>query len=89
MLVEYSQDRTKVVYVIVQGLAVDQDVVEENQYKTTKEWPEYIVHKTLEGRRSVGETKWHNEEFIVALVRAKRSLRDVLGFHSDLVITRT
>jgi hypothetical protein len=45
-------------------LAINQNIIKENEYKMTKKRLKYIVHESLEGGPRVIETERHDEELI-------------------------
>jgi len=68
-------------------LTVNQDIVEENQYKAASERFQDGVHQGLESRRGIREDKRHNQEFKQALMRLECSFVNVRRAHTYLVIT--
>lgn len=62
-------------------------VIEINKDELTNELVQYVLHQSLEGGRHVREAKQHDQELKVAPVRAKRRLMNVVGVHSDLVVS--
>lgn len=48
-----------------------------------------MVHAGLEGSRSVGQPKWHDQELKVPILAPKCCLRDILIPHPNLVVPRT
>jgi len=53
-----------------------------------EEGPKNIVHQRLKGGRRIAQTKGHDQELEVPVVRAERRLVDVLGVHAHLVVAR-
>jgi hypothetical protein len=47
---------------------------------------QHVIHHGLEGRRSVDQVKWYDQELKVVVVGTKRRLRDVDVMHADLVV---
>lgn len=73
--------------VIVEGCAVDQNVVEEDGCKLPQEWAEQGVHGYLERRWCVAKPKRHHPVLVVTVVSAKGCLRDIFFSHQYLVKT--
>ena len=67
-------------------MAINKDIVEENQHKLMKIIQENIIQKALEGGGSIGETKAHYQKFVVAVVCSKGDFRYFLFAHSYLMI---
>jgi len=77
-----------VAQVLGPGVAVDEDVVEENKDKATQERAQHLIHESLEHRRCIGQPDWHDQELVEALMHAERGLVDVLQVHEHLVIPK-
>lgn len=54
-----------------------------------KEGLQEVIHGGLECGWGVAEPKWHDFEFIMVLMRAKHSLRDISFCHSYLMESLT
>ena len=72
--------------VLLQRLAVDEDVVEEDEHEVVEERAEGLVHQVHEGGGRVGQPERQHEELEVPVARAERGLRHVLGVDADLVV---
>ena len=70
-------------------VAVDEDVVEENQNKAAEEGPEYLVHKRLECRRCVRQAERHHQELVESFMGAERRLMHIIWVHPHLMIAGT
>lgn len=68
--------------------AVDEDIVEEDEYEPVKKRPQDGVHQGLERGRCVGQAKRHDQEFKQALMGVERHFVDVVVEHEDLVVAR-
>jgi hypothetical protein len=55
----------------------------------TEERTKDMIHETLKSGGGITETKEHDQELIVALMREKCCLGDVFLFHTYLVVART
>src|SRR3954470_22753323 len=66
-----------------------QEVVDVYDDELVKEWSEDILHDRHESGRGVGESEWHNPEFVVAISRAESSFLYVVRVDADLVIPRS
>lgn len=54
----------------------------------SKIWLQYFIHEASEGGRSITKSKWHNQKLVVAFVCMEGGFRNVLLFHSDLMVAR-
>ena len=54
----------------------------------TKKGVEDMVHEALKGGGGITQPKGHDQKLIVAIMSAKVHLRNVILFHTDLVIAR-
>ena len=68
------------------GATIDENVIEEDQDKLSEIWFEDVIHKTLESRRGIAETKWHDQELIMAFMSSESRLGNVDLLHANLVI---
>ena len=75
--------------VILQGLRVDEYVVQEDQYEIIQVRTKCLMHQMHERAGCVGETEWEYHEFEVTVTRTKGGLRFVAGSDTNLVIART
>jgi hypothetical protein len=50
---------------------------------------EDMIHEALESGGRITQAKVHDQELILALMSLKCSLRDVILFHTYLVVSRT
>lgn len=74
------------VAVLLQTLAIDQDIVEENKHEPPQIWFENLIYESSKYRGSIHETEWHNKILVVIFMRLKRGLCNVLCSNSHLVI---
>ena len=70
------------------GEVVDENVVKENEDKFFEIWFEQVIHEALKSGWGITETKWHDQEFIMAFMSSESSLVNVYFFHAYLVIAR-
>ena len=68
------------------GATIDENVIEEDQDKFSEIWFEDVIHKTLESRRGIAETKWHDQELIMAFMSSESRLGNVDFLHANLVV---
>ena len=87
MLLENVKNNAKMLYMFLLILAVDENVIQENHNKLTQVILEEVVHATLECSWSISKTKWHYLPFIMAILSAKSSARDVVRMNFDLVVS--
>ena len=72
---------------LIPSFAINQCVIKKNKDVPSQECSKNIVHQGLECRQSIGESKRHDQKFVVAIMGAKGGLMDVVGLHSDLMIS--
>ena len=72
---------------LISSFAINQYVIKKNKDVPSQECSENIVHQGLECRRSIDESKGHDQKFVVAIIGAKGGLMDIVGLHSDLMIS--
>ena len=65
---------------------IDEDVIEEKKDEFPQIWFEDVIHKTLESRRGIAETKWHNQELIMAFMSLESNLWNVDFLYTNLVV---
>jgi hypothetical protein len=70
-------------------LTVNQNIIKKYQDEAAQERPEYVVHQGLECRRGVAQPECHYQEFVQAVVGAKRRLVHVFRAHAYLVVPRS
>src|ERR1700728_1661164 len=68
------------------GATINENIFEEDQDKFSEIWFEDVIHKTLESRRGIAETKWHDQELIMAFMSSESRLGNVDFLHANLVI---
>lgn len=73
-------------YMFFPGEAVDENVIKEKKYKYSEIWFEKVIHEALKSGWGITETKWHDQEFIMAFMSLENSLQNVYFFHAYLVI---
>lgn len=85
-MVKQVKHQFKVLKMSIARIDVYQNIVKEDEYESAKKWLKNGIHSSLKGRWCVGQTKRHNNEFIMALVRAKGYFLNIMGVNSDLMI---
>ena len=65
---------------------IDEDVIEEDKDKFSELWFEEVIHKALKSIGGITETKWHDEELIMAFMSSESCLGNVDFLHVNLVI---
>ena len=68
---------------------VDQDVINKHNYKFIQEGLKYMIHHSHKCRWGIYQSKWHHQEFKVAISGPKGSLRYILIPYFQLVVTRS
>lgn len=71
---------------IIEGHAINQDIIKEYNDKATEKWLKNHIHCRLERRQSITQTKGHNLEFLVPMVRVKCRFSNVQRMHLNLVV---
>ena len=67
-------------------LAVDEDVIKENQYKFLELGLEEVIHKGLEDCRHVRQAKRHYLKLVVPFVSPECSFGHIFGICANLII---
>ena len=86
LLAEDVQHLANMVFVLVESLAEDENVVEEHEDELVEEWTEGLMHQVHERGGGVGQAEGEHEEFEVAVAGAEGGLRHVAGVDADLVV---
>ena len=73
---------------LLQRLAVDEDVVQEHDHEVVQVRPEHLLHEVHERGRRVGQAERQHEELVVPVPRAERGLRHVGRIDAHLVVAR-
>jgi hypothetical protein len=68
------------------SVALNEDVIEEDQNKLLEVRLQECIHETLEGIWGIAKSKRHYREFIMAFMSPKSSLQDIYFIHPYLVI---
>ena len=71
---------------LLQRLAVDEDVVEEDEHTLIEEAAECLVHQVHEGGRRVGQAEWQHQKLVVPVACAEGGLRHILRRDADLMV---
>lgn len=82
---EIIKHLAEVRHMAVEGGVVHQDVIEEHDDKTVKEWFQELVHCCLKCGGHIAQTKWHHFVFRVSLLSAECSLSNIIRRHQNLV----
>ena len=86
MLLEQLEEKIYMLKIFFPCEVVDEDIIKENKDKFSKTWFEQVIHEALKSGWGITETKWNDQEFIIALMNSKSSLWNVYFFHANLVI---
>ena len=73
--------------VLVGGSAVNQNVVEIDDYELTSEGSQHLSHQTHEGAWGVGEAEGHHEPFVEPIFGLEGRLPFVSRVDSHLVVS--
>lgn len=87
ILAEAFEDLADVVVVFVGVRREDEDVVEVDDDEVVQEIAKDVVHESLEGGGSVGETEGHDKGFEVAVASAESGLPLVTFLDPDKVVS--
>ncbi|KAJ6793921.1 Uncharacterized protein M6B38_233045 [Iris pallida] len=68
------------------SLRVDQYVIDEDNNKLIQIFMENLVHKVHEYRRSICQSKRHDQEFKLHILGVERRLRNILLPDLDLMV---
>ena len=88
MLPEQLQEQIYMLKIFFPGEDVDEDVIKENKDKFFEIWFEQVIHEALKIGWGITETKWHDQEFMMAFMSSESSLWNVYLFHVNFVIAR-
>ena len=69
-------------------VTINQDIIEEHKDELPQKWVKDVVHKALKCGRSICETKWHYQKFIMTFMCAKSGFRNIFILESDLMVPR-
>jgi len=86
VLVQGGEDGAHMSEMICPCLAVDEDVVEEDEDESAQVRPKNVVHERLERRRRVAEAERHHQELVEAVVGAERGFVHIFRPHPHLVV---
>ena len=86
MLAEQLQEQIYMLKMCGPSATVDEDVIKENKDKFSEIWFEQVIHEALKSGWGIIETKWDDQEFIMAFMSSESSLWNVYFFHANLVI---
>jgi len=70
-------------YIISHVIRIDQNIIKIDYYTNIKKIRKDVIHKVLEGDRSVGETKEHKRLFEWSVVGVKHSLPFITFSNTD------
>ena len=70
------------------GFTIDEDIIKEDQNEVSQVGLKYFIHQFLERGRGICEAKWHDQKFIMAIMCAESSFRDIIRMDLNLVIPR-
>ena len=63
---------------LLQGCAIDEDIIQKYQHKFPEKWLKDLVHDTLKCCWGICQAKWHHLELIVAMVSLEGCLIFIL-----------
>ena len=72
---------------LIQSLAIDQNIIQENKYKFSEKRLQNLIHNTLKSSWCISEAKGHDLEMIVPMVGLEGSFMLILSTHTNLMIT--
>lgn len=72
--------------VVADGDDVDENIIEEDDDKASKVWPEEIVHCCLERGRRVTQAERHDFKFKVPVVSPEGCFGNAIRLHAYLMI---
>jgi hypothetical protein len=89
MVSKSLQNNSEMLRMLLFALGIDQDVINEDHDKLVQLRHEHRVHQVHEIRRSIGESKRHNQILVQHVPGREGSLSDIFRTDLDLMITRT
>ena len=72
---------SQVLKVVGEGLAINQNIVKEDDYKFLQIRPQGLIHSGLKGSWGVTQAERHHEEFIMPVMRSEGCLAYILRRH--------
>ena len=87
VLAENVENGGKMLSVLSRILGENEDVVEEDDDEVVQVRPEDVIHSTLERSWSVGETKGHDFELVVAVASPKCCFGNIIFSNADLPVS--
>ena len=88
MIPEQLQEQVYMLKMFFPSEIVDENVIKENKDKFSEIWFQQVIHEALKSRWGIIETKWHDQEFVMAFMSSESSLGNVYFVHAYLVIAR-
>jgi hypothetical protein len=85
MLAEQLQEDIYMLKMCRPSATIDEDVVEEDQDKFSEIWSAEVIHKALKSRGGITETKWHDQELIMAFMSSESCLGNVNFLHAKKI----
>lgn len=76
------------IHMLLLTFRINKEIINEDNYKTIKEWLEHGIHKIHKHIRSISKTKRHHHKFKVPTSRAKTHLGNVRLSNLQLMTTR-
>ena len=86
MLAEKLQEQIYMLKRCRPSATIDEDVIEEDKDKFSEIWFEEVIHKALKSRGGITETKWHDQELIMAFMSSESRIGNVAFLHANLVV---
>jgi hypothetical protein len=72
--------------VAILSVAINENVIKQNQDKISKVRFQCFIHETLEGGWGISKAKRPGQEFIMSFMSYESSLRNICLLHLNLVI---
>jgi len=88
MILHDAQTLIHMLQVFLPCPAIYQEIIKEYQQKLPQLFFEYVIQVRLKGGRCIGQTKWHEQKFVIPIMEFKRSFGNILLSDSDLVVAR-
>lgn len=73
--------------VILEGFAIDEDVVKEYDYEFAKIRSESLIYRGLEGQRCIAQPKRHYAKLIMVVMGAEHCLANIFILYQNLMVT--
>ena len=83
---ETAENLGDMLLMVCRVIGVDEDVIEVDDHMNIQEVTKNVIHKSLEGRWSIGQSEWHNKPFKGTIAGVECGLPFVTFRNADKII---